>query len=92
MIEFFRNMSDVPFVVAANKVPATDMKTLRAVRSAIALEDEIPLLPVDARDKESVKAVLLGLLYPFLAPPAAEVAPEDTVTQLVDVFFHGAAR
>ena len=66
MIEFFRNMSDVPFVVAANKVPATDMKTLRAVRSAIALEDEIPLLPVDARDKESVKAVLLGLLYRIL--------------------------
>lgn len=66
MIEFFRNMSDVPFVVAANKVPPTDMKTLRAVRTSIALADEIPLLPVDARDKESVKAVLLGLLYRIL--------------------------
>lgn len=66
MIAFFRNMSDVPFVVAANKVSATDMKTLRAVRSAIELDDEIPLLPVDARDKESVKAVLLGLLYRIL--------------------------
>ena len=66
MIAFFRNMSDVPFVVAANKVPATDMKTLRAVRSAIALDDEIPLLPVDARERESVKAVLLGLLYRIL--------------------------
>lgn len=66
MIEFFRNMSDVPFVVAANKVPPTDMKTLRAVRTAIGLADEIPLLPVDARDKESVKAVLLGLLYRIL--------------------------
>lgn len=66
MIEFFRNMSDVPFVVAANKVPPTDMKTLRAVRTAIGLSDEIPLLPVDARDKESVKAVLLGLLYRIL--------------------------
>jgi small GTP-binding protein len=66
MIEFFRNMSDVPFVVAANKVPATDVKKLRMVRTAIALDDEIPLLPVDARDKESVKAVLLGLLYRIL--------------------------
>ena len=66
MIAFFRNMSDVPFVVAANKVSATDMKTLRSVRTAIALDDEIPLLPVDARDKESVKAVLLGLLYRIL--------------------------
>ncbi len=66
MITFFRNMSDVPFVVAANKVSATDMKTLRAVRNAIELDDEIPLLPVDAREKESVKAVLLGLLYRIL--------------------------
>lgn len=66
MIAFFRNMSDVPFVVAANKVPPTDIKTLRAVRTAIELADDIPLLPVDARDKESVKAVLLGLLYRIL--------------------------
>ncbi len=66
MIEFFRNMSDVPFVVAANKVPATDIRRLRQVRSAIALNDDIPLLPVDAREKESVKAVLLGLLYRIL--------------------------
>jgi len=66
MIAFFRNMSDVPFVVAANKVPATDVATLRSVRAAIELEDEIPLLPVNARDRESVKAVLLGLLYRIL--------------------------
>lgn len=36
--------------------------------------------------------MLLGLIYPFLAPPAAAVTPEDAVTQLVDVFFHGAAH
>jgi hypothetical protein len=66
MISFFKEMSDVPFVVAANKVPPTDVKTLRRVRSAIALEDTVPLLPVDAREKESVKAVLLGLLYRIL--------------------------
>ena len=66
MIAFFRNMSDVPFVVAANKVPAEDVETLRNVRAAIELEDDVPMLPVDARDKESVKAVLLGLLYRIL--------------------------
>jgi signal recognition particle receptor subunit beta len=66
MIRFFRSMSDVPFVVAANKVPAEDVETLRATRAAIELDDDIPLLPVDARDKESVKAVLLGLLYRIL--------------------------
>jgi hypothetical protein len=66
MISFFRNMSDVPFVVAANKVPATDVKTLRSVRAAIDLAEDVPLLSVDSRDRESVKAVLLGLLYRIL--------------------------
>jgi hypothetical protein len=66
MIRFFRNMSDVPFVVAANKVPADDLETLRQTRASLELDHEIPLLPVDARDKESVKAVLLGLLYRIL--------------------------
>jgi small GTP-binding protein len=66
MIAFFRNMSDVPFVVAANKVPPTDVSALRAVRSAIGLDEDSALLPVDARDRDSVKAVLLGLLYRIL--------------------------
>ena len=66
MIEFFRSMSDVPFVVAANKVAPTDIGALRAVRAAVGLDDDIPLLPVDAQDRESAKAVLLGLLYRIL--------------------------
>ena len=66
MIEFFTNMSDVPFVVAANKVAADDLPALQRVRSELALLDEVPLLPCDARDKDSVKAVLLGLLYRIL--------------------------
>lgn len=66
MIAFFTEMSDVPFVVAANKVSADDTDTIRAVRADLGLADEVPLLPVDARDKDSVKAVLLGLLYEIL--------------------------
>lgn len=34
--------------------------------------------------------VLLGMLYPFLAPPAA-AADARAVTELLDVFFHGTA-
>jgi small GTP-binding protein len=63
MIGFFTQMSDVPFVVAANKVAAEDVDELRLVRDSLELDDAVPLLPVDARDKDSVKAVLLGLLY-----------------------------
>lgn len=66
MIAFFTDMSDVPFVVAANKVEPEDTETLMQVRSELGLRDSVPLLPVDARDKDSVKAVLLGLLYEIL--------------------------
>lgn len=63
MIEFFTKMSDVPFVVAANRATPDDTGMLETVRGQLKLADGVPLLPVDARDKESVKDVLLGLLY-----------------------------
>jgi len=66
MIEFFTGMSDVPFVVAANKVAPTDVEALQQVREDLGLADEVALLPVDARDRDSVKSVLLGLLYRIL--------------------------
>jgi len=66
MIEFFTNMSDVPFVVAANKVGEGDTASLNGIREKLALADPVPLLPCDAREKDSVKAVLLGLLYEIL--------------------------
>ena len=65
IVEFFRKMSDVPFVVAVNKVGA-DADALDAVRSRLGIEDSVEVLPVDARDRESVKAVLLALLYRIL--------------------------
>ena len=66
MIGFFTDMSDVPFVVAANKVAADDADTLNALRGRLELSEDVALLPVDARDRESVKSVLLGLLYRIL--------------------------
>lgn len=66
MIEFFTSMSDVPFVVAANKVEADDTDSLSRVRAQLELPEKVPLFPVDARQKDSVKAVLLGLLYEIL--------------------------
>jgi small GTP-binding protein len=66
MIQFFTEMSDVPFVVAANKVEPEDAQQLQQVRADLQLDPKVPLLPVDARDRDSVKAVLLGLLYEIL--------------------------
>jgi small GTP-binding protein len=66
MIAFFTEMSDVPFVVAANKVGPDDVAQLQQVRADLELDPNVPLLPVDARDRDTVKAVLLGLLYEIL--------------------------
>jgi len=66
MITFFTEMSDVPFVVAANKVEPDDTEFLLQVREDLALPAGVPLLPMDARDRESVKAVLLALLRRIL--------------------------
>jgi len=66
MIEFFTGMSDVPFVVAANKVGPEDTEALASLRASLGLSDDVALLAVDARDRDSVKGVLLGLLYRIL--------------------------
>jgi small GTP-binding protein len=66
MIEFFTGMSDVPFVVAANKVGPDDAQALSSLRTSLGLAEDVPLLPVDARDRDSVKGILLGLLYRIL--------------------------
>jgi len=66
MIDFFEEMTDAPFVIALNKVETDDPDSLRRVRATLEVEEKVPLLPVDARDRESVKAVLLGLLHRIL--------------------------
>lgn len=66
IIDFFTERSDVPYVVAANKVSPDDAESLNQVRAQLSVPDDVVLLPVDARDKESVKTVLLGLLYEIL--------------------------
>lgn len=64
MIDYFSAISDVTFVVAVNRV--TEEDDLDKIREQLALPDDVSLLPVDARDRESVKAVLLALLYAIL--------------------------
>ncbi len=66
MLKFFTEMSDVPFVVAANRVDGNDTAALSQISNQLGLDANVPLLAVDARDKDSVKSVLLGLLYRIL--------------------------
>jgi len=59
----FRRMARVPFVVALNRAAGLDPAEESRVRTALELGEEVPVVPCDATDRESVKSVLLALLY-----------------------------
>ncbi|MGB8651198.1 MAG: ATP/GTP-binding protein [Mycobacteriales bacterium] len=59
----FRKMARVPFVVALNRSSGISPDDEQHVRDVLALEDEVAVVPCDATDRESVKSVLLALLY-----------------------------
>ena len=66
ILETFRAYAPTPFVVAANKQDLADAWSIEDLRIALRIEDGIKLLPCVANDKESVKNVLLELLYSIL--------------------------
>jgi small GTP-binding protein len=67
ILETFRAYAPTPYVVAANKQDRPDAWDLDDMRVALRLDSAIKLLPCVATRKESVKSVLLELLYGILA-------------------------
>ena len=63
ILDAFRRMANVPFVVALNRSSGLDEEDEANVRTVLDIGPEIPVVPCDAVDRESVKAVLLALLY-----------------------------
>jgi uncharacterized protein len=59
----FRRMARVPYVVALNRAEGTDEAEELRIRDALDLGADVPVVPCDATDRESVKGVLLALLY-----------------------------
>jgi uncharacterized protein len=66
ILEIFRGYSATPYVVAANKQDLPDAWSPDDLRIALRIQKDIKVLPCVARDKESVKTVLLELLYSIL--------------------------
>ncbi|MFN8451335.1 MAG: ATP/GTP-binding protein [Anaerolineae bacterium] len=66
ILETFRAYAPTPYVVAANKQDINDAWNTDDLRIALRIEDGVKLLPCVASDKESVKTVLLELLYSIL--------------------------
>jgi len=60
-IDFFEHRG-IPFVVAVNCFDGSQLYEEDEVRHALDLDDGIPVVLCDARDRESSKAVLVGLI------------------------------
>jgi signal recognition particle receptor subunit beta len=66
ILEIFRGYASTPYVVAANKQDLLDAWSPDDLRIALKIDKDTKVLPCVARDKESVKTVLLELLYSIL--------------------------
>ncbi|HNM38342.1 MAG TPA: ATP/GTP-binding protein, partial [Anaerolineales bacterium] len=66
ILETFRAYAPTPFVVAANKQDVDDAWDLEDVRHALRLDGDTKLLPCVATNRDTVKTVLLELLYSIL--------------------------
>ncbi|MCA1954668.1 MAG: ATP/GTP-binding protein [Anaerolinea sp.] len=67
ILETFRAYAPTPYVVAANKQDRADAWDLEDMRVALRLDGKVKLLPCVATNRETVKGVLLELLYSILA-------------------------
>jgi uncharacterized protein len=66
ILETFRAYAPTPYVVAANKQDLPDAWKTDDLRIALRIEEGVKLLPCVANQKDSVKTVLLELLYSIL--------------------------
>jgi hypothetical protein len=67
ILDTFRSYSPVPYIVAANKQDLEDAWPADDMRIVLRVDSEIKVVPCVAQDKETVKDVLLELLYSILA-------------------------
>lgn len=63
IVRFFQEVADTPYVIAANKIGSGVQDGLGdRVREGLGVPNDIRVVPCDARNRESVKNVLLNLL------------------------------
>jgi len=66
ILDVFHRYARTPYVVAANKQDLPDAWPVEDLRIALRLNSKTKVIPCVATDKESVKKVLLELLYLIL--------------------------
>ncbi|MEW1646892.1 MULTISPECIES: ATP/GTP-binding protein [unclassified Streptomyces] len=65
-LDYFERRS-IPFVVGVNCFEGADRYPVDAVRQALDLDEEVPLMLCDARDRASVKEVLIEVVQHAMA-------------------------
>jgi signal recognition particle receptor subunit beta len=66
ILDHFRAMSDVPFVVAANR-SSSHPEPLSALADALGLDQDGVVVPCEAVDRESAKEVVVTMLLEVLS-------------------------
>ncbi len=66
ILETFHAYAPTPYLVAANKQDSIDAWDVEDMRVALRLDPSVKILPCIAKQKSSVKTVLLELLYGIL--------------------------
>ncbi|MEV0125922.1 ATP/GTP-binding protein [Streptomyces sp. NPDC050703] len=76
-VDYFERR-DIPFVVGVNCFDDASRYPAEAVRQALDIDGDIPVVLCDARDRESVKEVLIGVVEHAMAAAAAVREPATT--------------
>ncbi len=67
ILNYFKTLSRVPYVVAVTKFDgAVTPQLLEEIRAGLSIKSSVPIYSCDARNKEDVKEVLLGLMHKVL--------------------------
>lgn len=76
-VDYFERRS-IPFVVGVNCFEDASRYPADAVRQALDLDPGVPVLMCDARERQSVKEVLIGVVQHAMAAAAAAREPATT--------------
>ncbi|MER7203386.1 ATP-binding protein [Streptomyces sp. CB01635] len=76
-VDYFERRS-IPFVVGVNCFEGSARYPADAVRQALDLDSDVPVLMCDAREKETVKEVLIGVVEHAMAVGARRRQPVTT--------------
>jgi uncharacterized protein len=79
-IDYFEE-HDIPFLVAVNLFESQPRYALEEVREALGVVDRVPVLDCDARERESVKDILVALTEEVLARRLQREVVDPMVTR-----------